>query len=115
MLDLSTVCAKLYQIKMADGTVLELKRPTQALYTTILQLADKAKTDNADMQLIDAAMEVFVRILNRNTEGIEFTREELESDYDFTVALMVMGDYMKFYAEEIKNTVNFQVAQQTLA
>ena len=54
---------------------------------------------------------MFLRILNRNTSGRIFKLKELEEDYDFTIAMMVMSDYMKYYATEIKNRVNFQVVQ----
>lgn len=110
MLDLAALNAHLYQIKMADGVTLTLKRPTQALYQYIIKIGELTKGD-VDEGIINQAMEIFAAILNRNTQDVTFSLGELEKEYDFTVALMVISDYMKYYAEEIANKVNFQPAQ----
>lgn len=112
MLDLAVICGSLYEIKLLDGTVLKLKRPTQEMYETILSLSKSVKKmEDGDMGIIDAVMEVFTAILNRNDKGIKFTKEQLSDDYDFLVAMTVMSDYMKFYSQEIKSKVDFQVVQ----
>lgn len=110
MLDLTEICGQLYEIKLADGNVYKLKRPTQGLYETIVRLGKLTQADNTQ-ELMGECLKVLVRILNRNTEGKEFSLEEVEEDYDFTIAMMVMSDYMKFYANEISNRVNFRDAQ----
>ena len=110
MLDLTVVCGSMYEIKMLDGKILKLKRPTQRLYESIIALGEKTNKD-FDSSLLGAAMDLFVEILNRNSEGIAFDRKALEKDYDFSVALLVMNDYMRFYANEIGTNVNFQPAQ----
>lgn len=110
MLDLTAINANLYQIKMADGETLTLKRPTQALFESIIKISELSK-NSTDSKVMEQVMEIFCRILNRNTSNKSFTLGELQDDYDFTVALMVIGDYMKYYADEITAKVNFQVAQ----
>lgn len=110
MLDLTAINANLYQIKMADGETLTLKRPTQALFESIIKIGELSK-NSTDSKVMEQVMEIFCRILNRNTDNKSFTLGELQDDYDFTVALMVIGDYMKYYADEITAKVNFQVAQ----
>ncbi|VWM13236.1 Uncharacterised protein [Collinsella intestinalis] len=110
MLDLTAINANLYQIKMADGETLTLKRPTQALFESIIKIGELSK-NSTDSKVMEQVMEIFCRILNRNTSNKSFTLGELQDDYDFTVALMVIGDYMKYYADEITAKVNFQVAQ----
>lgn len=62
-------------------------------------------------ELIDECMKILVRILNRNTENKLFTEEAVKEDYDFTIAMMVMSDYMQYYAQEVTKQVNFQPAQ----
>lgn len=110
MLDLTAINANLYQIKMADGETLTLKRPTQALFESIIKIGELSK-NSTDSKVMEQVMEIFCRILNRNTSNKSFTLGELQDDYDFTVALMVIGDYMKYYADEITAKVNFQLAQ----
>ena len=110
MLDLTALSGELYEIKLMDGEVYQLKRPTQALYETIIRIGEEAKGGDSS-KVLKEAMDVFLRILNRNTSGRIFKLKELEEDYDFTIAMMVMSDYMKYYATEIKHRVNFQVVQ----
>lgn len=110
MLDLTEICGQLYEIKLADGNVYKLKRPTQGLYETIIRMGKLTQGDKTE-ELMAECVNVLVRILNRNTEGKEFTLKDVEEDYDFTIAMMVMSDYMKFYADEIQNRVNFRDAQ----
>lgn len=110
MLDLTDICGSLYEIKLADGIVYKLKRPTQGLYEAIIRMGKLSQGDKTE-ELMSECLNVLVRILNRNTEGKEFTLEQVEEDYDFAIAMMVMSDYMQFYADEISNRVNFRVAQ----
>lgn len=110
MLDLAQICGSKYEIKLVDGKVYKLNRPTQKLYEQIVAIGKLANED-ANEEMIAQSMNIFTAILNRNDEGKVFTVEDVEADYDFTVAIMVVGDYMKYYADEITNRVNFQVAQ----
>ena len=106
MLDLTTAFGELYQVKLLDGTVLELKRPTQALQNAIVNLQKFGTDGENTSKAMDMAMDIFCRILNRNTNGIEYKEE-----YDYTLALVVITDYLKYYAAEVSNNVNFQVVQ----
>lgn len=111
MLDLTNAFGELYQVKLFDGTVLNLKRPTQALMNEIINLQKMgASTKNID-KLMKETMAIFVRVLNRNDDDIEYTVDGIGSDYDYSVALLVIGDYLKYYSQEISNKVNFQVVQ----
>lgn len=111
MLDLTTALGTLYQIKMADGEVLNLRRPTQALQQSIVNLQKYGSDADKIEEAMSGAINIFTRILNRNTESKEFTEEEVAEEYDYTVALMVITDYLKFYAKEVASKVPFQPAQ----
>ena len=111
MLDLTTLCGNLYEIKMADGEVLHLKRPTQGMYQRMIDLGQETNNGENTTAVMEIAMDMFTKIINQNDKGKQFTQEELSKDYNFTIALMVMNDYMTYYANEIGNKVNFQPAQ----
>lgn len=111
MLDLTTAFGELYQVKLLDGTVLELRRPTQALQNSILQLQKLGESEKNSELVMKETMGVFCRILNRNAEGIEFTVEGLGDEYDYSIALVVMGDYFRYYNQEVSKVVNFRKAQ----
>lgn len=111
MLDLTTAYSVLYQVKLIDGTVLSLKRPTQALQESIMRLQKLGEKGQDVEAIMNETMAIFCRILNRNTDGIHFELEDLMEEYDYTLALLVLGDYLKFYSEEVAKQVNFQAAQ----
>ncbi|MBM6776021.1 hypothetical protein H7U34_01825 [Collinsella tanakaei] len=111
MLDLTNAFGELYQVKLFDGTVLNLKRPTQALQNAIIGLQKMGGSTKNIEKLMNETMSIFVRVLNRNNEGIEYTVDNIGADYDYSVALLVIGDYLKYYSQEITEKVNFQVVQ----
>lgn len=111
MLDLTTAYSKLYQVKLFDGTVLSLYRPTQKLQKRIIELQKLGSDSSTSALAIDETFNVFTEVINRNKENITFNREELEEDFDYSVALLVIGDYLNYYAKEIARQVNFQVTQ----
>lgn len=112
MLDLTTALkTPLYEIKTMDGEVLELKRPTQALQETILSLGGSNIENLDDDASIHIMMEIFVRILNRNTAGRVFTFEEVSEEYDVVIAIVVINDYFAYWNKEIAENVNFLVSQ----
>lgn len=111
MLDLTALCGSMYEIKLLDGHVYRLRRPTQALYETLLRVGELAKDEGKMDDVMSETMDILAQVLNRNDEGAEFTREQLEDEYDFSIAMTVIGDYMKFYADEIQSRVNFPAAQ----
>lgn len=111
MLDLSTVLSTdYYRIKLADGRELELRRPTQALQETLMSLKDinPEKVDEATLVVL---MNIFVRILNRNVNGYEFTYDEIAEEYDVVIALFTIQDYFSYWNQEIEANVNFHVSQ----
>lgn len=111
MLDLTATFSELYQVRLFDGTELNLKRPTQALQESMLRLQKMGEGNQAGEDVMKETMSIFTRVLNRNAEGIEFDQKQLEEEYDYSVALLVVGDYLKFYAKEVASKVNFRTTQ----
>jgi hypothetical protein len=106
MLDLTQLTGQLYQVKLLDGTVLNLKRPTQGLYEAVAALGDD--TELAMKNSID----LLTMVLNRNDAGIIFDKKDIARDYDFSIALVVISDYMNYYVKEVQEQVNFLTVQQ---
>jgi uncharacterized protein YdgA (DUF945 family) len=108
MLDLTTTFNNdLYELKLLDGTLLKLKRPTQQMTETLMRLQG---VDNS--VAVGSIMGIFVRVLNRNNAGIEYTEEDLAEDYDLTVAMYVVQDYFTYWNNEVAAKVNFLQSQQ---
>lgn len=106
MLDLASVNNKYYEVKLIDGTLLKLKRPTQAMQNSLLTLKD-AGSENA----INSMLALFIRIINRNTENKIFTSDDFE-DYDIALTTLVIKDYFEFWSKEVMQLVNFQQPQE---
>jgi len=113
MLDL-TPMNRHYEIRLLDGSTLNLKRPTQAMYETLIALRDMRDRENSELRLLTAFSDLFARILNRNEEGRSFTKEELREEYDFQVVSYVIQDYFSYWQKEVDEEVNFPQGQQAM-
>ena len=107
MLDLSIIDnTPLFEIKLLDGRELHLKRPTQSLYTFLANLSDNA-ANLSDTQSLEFVFNAFTRILNRNTEGITFTVEELD-EYGPEIVMFVINQYFTYWDKDTASKVDFQ-------
>lgn len=88
MLDLSLQLKK-YEIKWFDGQILHLELPSQALLMKIMQI-EKIEDANEQFQII---IEILGDILNSNSEGREFSKEEIQSISIGTIEL-ILTDYV---------------------
>ena len=112
MLDLTTAFGnQTYEIKLFDGSVLHLQRPTQGIQQTMLDLAPVVKDSTKAAKAIPTIIKVFVDILNRNAEGKTFEVKDVTADYSFEVVMYVINDYFQFWNKEIAERVNFLQAQ----
>ena len=103
MLDLSILDkSELFEVKLLDGRELKLKRPTQSLQMTIVNILDN---DNYE-ETLDTVFNAFTRVLNRNTEGITFNSDELAEEYGVDIASIVIFKYFTYWNENTQ--VDFQ-------
>ena len=103
MLDLSILDkSELFEVKLLDGRELKLKRPTQSLQMTIVNILDN---DNYE-ETLDIVFNAFARVLNRNTEGITFNSDELAEEYGVDIASIVIFKYFTYWNENTQ--VDFQ-------
>jgi hypothetical protein len=106
MLDLQGITTQYYEIKLLDGKVLQLKRPTQAMMEYLINIDALMKTN--ELEGFKAFCKMFSRILNRNTEGLKFNEEDLAEEYDFSIVVYVIKDYFAYWNEDLKDKVVFQ-------
>lgn len=112
MLDLTTAFGdNTYEIKTFDGNVLHLRRPNQGIQQTMLDLAPMLSNEKKAARVIPSVIQVFVDILNRNTDGVHYEVEDVTADYSFEVIVFVINDYFKYWNKEISERVNFLQAQ----
>ncbi|MEA4894234.1 MAG: hypothetical protein VB064_03130 [Oscillospiraceae bacterium] len=95
MIDLSKRIENLYEIKLADKTILKIKKPTQALLIELTNLQDMVDKDNIK-GLLEQFNKLVTRIFNRNTNGRVFTEEEIADMIDIDIANEIIQDYLTF-------------------
>lgn len=113
MLDLSVSFGlNLYDIKLFDGTILHLMRPTQGLQQAVLDLVKLLQDGTKQQDAAAIMVNIFLQILNRNNDGKTFTKQDIEENYNLTIISYVIKDYFAHWNKEISESVNFQNAQQ---
>lgn len=98
MIDLSKKATELYKIKLEDGTLLKLKKPTQAMLLTMIEMS-KAQED--DIEVLTELFSLITRIFNRNVNNMTFTQEEIEEMLDLEIAMEIVQDYLNSTLKEL--------------
>ena len=94
MLDLSKLTQEYYSIKLVDKTILKIKKPTQEILKTMVEIQNTDSTD--DFEILDIIYDVMFKIFNRNADNRIFTKEEIEEMLPVEIAVMVLKDYLSF-------------------
>lgn len=88
-----TKTKKLYEIIMPDGVKLTLKMPTQAMFNHLISIQNINTSD-----AISAMQEVYgivTEILNLNTQGRVYEREDVGAMLDLATCVLVIQDYLQ--------------------
>lgn len=92
MIDLSKKTAtELYKIKLEDGTILKLKKPTQSM---LVQMMEMSQSKEKDYEILTELFNLLTRIFNRNANGMTFTQEQIEEMLDLEIAMTIVQDYL---------------------
>lgn len=96
VLDLSAFVEDSLEIKMPDGTVLNIAKPTQKMVIMLIALRDKAENTSNYPEMLKAMNKVVTCILNNNDAGKLFT----EADVD-TMNIKMKTAIIQAYSEYI--------------
>lgn len=99
MLDLGKLKQDLYKIKLDDGTILKIKKPTQAMLLTMVEFRNADEKE--DIELLGDLYALMLRIFNRNTNDIEFSMDDIQEMFALETALIVLKDYMDFSFKQL--------------
>lgn len=88
-----TKTKKLYEVRMPDGTDLTLKTPTQGMFQKMMGIQNI--TSENPLDALDAVYAIVVEILNLNTQGIAYTKEEVQNALDLGVCVLLIQDYVE--------------------
>lgn len=101
MIDLTVNKNRFYEIKMPDGEVLKIKRPTQKMLLKMAAMQHSITDTNLEDSL-ESIFNLTVEILNWNTIGNTYTFDDLSDYISFQTAVLIIKEYLEFATAEIK-------------
>ena len=90
----------------ANNTVITVCTPTKALFQELVELAKNISSNTeTNLDAIDDLYIVCAKIMSRNKEGVEITKDSLEENMDFEDIITFFKAYMTFVKEisKLKN------------
>lgn len=100
ILDLTQFQEKFMEMKLLDGSELNLKKPTQAIVISLMAFEQKAKECKKDVNKMLTLMDdMMILILNHNKEGRVFSMADLGDSYTFEIQMAIIQAYTKFMNE----------------
>ena len=95
MLDFSTRKQKIMDLKLKDGTLLQLIVPRAKAYDEIMDF----KNTGRNVQIVPN----IVKILNQNEQGMEFTEEQVEAMFNVAELSLICTEYIEFVTDAIND------------
>ena len=102
MLDLSVFKEKTFELKLFDGEVINLKRPSHRQVISIMGYEQTFKNKNNQKnidKIISTFNQMILDILNNNIEGKVFDQSYVEENFDFNLGMTLIKAYMEFVQE----------------
>lgn len=105
MIDIRELSNKTFDITLQDGTVLNIRKPSNELFKETLKIFKTAENQEEDKK-INVIYIFLTKILNRNTNNIKLTQTKIENDIDIDIAVYLIKKYQEFL-NEVMQDINF--------
>lgn len=105
MLDLSVYKVKTFDVILLDGKEIGLPVPTQRTVIKLVEAEEfikkaSGKKGDANPKLVMQKINSLVlEILNTNIQGIEFTMDYIEKEFNLEIIMILLDNYMGFVQE----------------
>ena len=93
MLDLGKLQQDDYKIKLVNGAILQLPKPSQKLLRRMVGIQGISNSENL---MLEEIYNILFDMFNTNKNGINFTKEDIGKMFDLSTALIVIEDYINF-------------------
>lgn len=103
ILDLSVYKNDTFDITMVDGSVVNVKKPTQAIVIKLMELTEAQNAQSKD--LLDLLVDATATLLSNNNEGKVFSKEWVSNNLDFTMIVAIIRGYTAFTEELQSNPI----------
>lgn len=100
ILDLSVFKQYTFDITFPDGSLLKVKKPTQAIVIEMVALSQLDQ--NKQAAVLEGLIEICAAILSNNTEGKTYTAEWVAAELDIVMVSAIVKGYSAFI-QEIQN------------
>ena len=104
MLDLSVLAQETLDIKLLDGEIVRIKKPSKGLLIE-LNKADLKMAKETDFEkMVEMLERITAKILSNNTSKKMFTVEQLEElDIDYSLQTQIFKAYLEFVTKSLNN------------
>lgn len=103
MLDLSVFQQKTFEVKLVDGQVVNLLKPSQKMLIEMMSYEAQFKAIEPNQENLNKVFNTFnsmiLNILNNNNDGKVFDKEYVDKYFDFHIGTALMNAYMEFVNE----------------
>ena len=102
MLDLSVFQKQTFEVKLMDGQVIHLLKPSQRMLIEMMSYEAEFKNTKREKDLdkiFDTFNSMILNILNNNDDEKVFDKEYVNKYFDFEVGTALMNGYMNFVNE----------------
>lgn len=103
ILDLSVYNDETLDITMLDGSVLHVKKPTQALVIRMVELSQLQETQPE--KVLGGLVELCAAILSNNNDGITYSVEQVANELDIVLVSAIIKAYSEFTKELQSNPI----------
>lgn len=102
ILDLSVFKEQTLDIKLLDGTQINIKKPNQEFMIKLLGFKEEASKRSNSVDSLELMKELVLDVLNFNKNGRQFTAEDI-ADYDLVIQQAIIKAYTNFINEVMGN------------
>ena len=102
ILDLSVFKEQTLDIKLLDGTQINIKKPNQEFMIKLLGFKEESSKRSNSADSLELMKELVLDVLNFNKNGRRFTAEDI-ADYDLVIQQAIIKAYTNFINEVMGN------------
>lgn len=102
ILDLSVFKEQTLDIKLLDGTQINIKKPNQEFMIKLLGFKEESSKRSNSVDSLELIKDLVLDVLNFNKNGRRFTAEDI-ADYDLVIQQAIIKAYTNFINEVMGN------------
>lgn len=102
ILDLSVFKEQTLDIKLLDGTQINIKKPNQEFMIKLLGFKEESSKRSNSADSLELIKNLVLDVLNFNKNGRKFTAEDI-ADYDLVIQQAIIKAYTNFINEVMGN------------